>query len=223
MTSLTIYRKHVLSDVEEKVIVKYDLDTILYELIDGDHYPNCDFSSYYNFSRPFMIGGSGILPYIMIDGKFVFDVEITKVKVVDFLFTHHIKDDAIEFEYGAPMAGGPGFQNLIELWNYVEPVLSALAIAGTLSGISFKDIVHLFEKRKVKPQGLNDAIYSRSLWNVIDLANALNIDEEYAEYYLVTLGYEYDSKEKAYRYGEQAKINQEKLSKISPLDIHANK
>ena len=162
-----------------------------------------------------------IIPYIEVNGKIYFDVDLEKVKIVDFLNTYKIKD-TLEFEYNINGIGGGPI--------VLEILKNVAMVAGIYSSLKdVKEFVQYINKNLLKDKNLTNKnflkkhnsfsifsyIYSENNWNHYILGEKLNIESDVAKNLLIILGYNWDNSKKIYNITDEKKDSEmEKISNI---------
>ena len=181
-----------------------------------------DISDYYEFSGRFA-RNNFFCPFILTANGIQYNLPYTDVMVSDFIHTHSIASNEIRIVTGYPQAGGPGFVELAEIWNDIEPWLNGVAIFFGIFGWNIKDAVKSirlhFEKKKVPPHTVIDFLATRDKWNHKELAAILEIPEENAKKLLKTFGYKYDRSLMQYIPGDETEKLRENLKTIQIYDI----
>lgn len=196
-----------------------DQDTTIQELFDLSQEGCADITKYYNLSSSYYFNNR-TLPYICSsERKVIWGPAYEKIKVLDFIKTHNIKNNTILADTGIPQAGGPDFKDLVQLWNECYPIIdqfsSIFGLGGSLIGIG-KWIKSLFIKKKgVPPQSIFDFLLSRNKWNHYELAEMLEIKDYEAKKLLRAFGYKWDSSMKVYIQQSNTKEIIKKLSEVS--------
>ena len=208
------YEKEFKVDISEQATLQ--------ELFDKIGCSLADVSNYYESSGPFA-WNNFFCPFVLTAAGIQYNLPYTDVKLTDFINTHSLDGKGIQIATGYPQAGGPGFIELAEIWNAVQPWLNDIAILFTITGINIKDIVKwirsLFEKKKVPPHTVIDMLATRSQWNHKELAAILKIPEENAQNLLKTFGYKYDRNLMQYIPGDETEKLREKLKTVQIYDI----
>lgn len=208
----------------EKIVINYEIDsnTTLTQLFNAVGYPHADLSEYYPLSGVFSFNES-FLPYIINkNGKIDWSINYENVTVVDFINTHRIENFTIVSKTGYPQCGGPGFKDIVEIWNMVYPVIDQfMTLFGAVSlGRSVKEwFESKLQKSDRMPQTFFDLIYSRDCWNHTELADLLEIEYEESKQLLKFLNYSYDNSRKMYIQQPGSIELREKLSSIEVRDI----
>ena len=215
---------NIMQDEACKTVYEVDVSEQdhLQDLFNTLGYSLGDVSDYYEFSGVFACNNF-YCPYILSDDGVLYNVPYDEVHLMDFIRTHCNGKNEIEITVGYPQAGGPGFIELIEIWNAVMPYLNAVAIFCSISGVSVKSITDDIRKhsikKKVPPHTVLDLITSRKQWNHGELADVLDIPEENAKNLLKTFGYIYDRNLMQYVPGEKTEELKEKILSVQVLDI----
>ena len=207
---------------ENEFMIDVPEQATLQDLFDKLECGLADVSDYYEFSGPFA-WNNFFCPFILTADGIQYNLPYSDVKLTDFINTHSIDSKAIRIVTGQQQTGGPGFIELAEIWNTVQPWLNNIAIIFTISGINIKDIVRwirsFFEKKKAPPHAVVDMLATRSQWNHKELAAILEIPEENAQNLLKAFGYKYDRSLMQYIPGDETEKLREKLKTIQIYDI----
>ena len=207
---------------EKEFVVDISEQATLQDLLNKLECGLADVSDYYEFSGPFA-WNNFFCPFVLTASGIQFNLPYTDVKLSDFINTHSINSKAIRIVTGYPQAGGPGFIELAEIWNTVQPWLNDIAILLTISGFNIKDTVKwirsLFDKKKVPPHTVIDMLSTRSQWNHKELALILELPEENAQNLLKAFGYKYDRSLMQYIPGDETQKLREKLKSVQIYDI----
>lgn len=181
-----------------------------------------DISDYYEFSGRFA-RNNFFCPFILAANGIQYNLPYTDVMLADFIHTHSIVGNEIRIVTGYPQAGGPGFVELVEIWNDIEPWLNGIAILFGIFGWNIKDVVKSirlhFEKKKVPPHTVIDLLTTRDQWNHKELAAILEIPEKNAQNLLKAFGYKYDRNLLQYIPGAETEQLKEKLKAVQIYDI----
>lgn len=180
-----------------------------------------DLSSYYPLSGAFSFNNEYV-PYIISNHEVKWNVAYREAKVLDFISTHNISDNTIKADEGYPQAGGPGFKNLLEIWNEIYPIIDQFVTiigAVTIFKKAGKWTKSLFKSAEVPPQSYFDLIFSRCRWNHFELSQLLRISAEDSKRLLISLGYKYNKSILMYVQQPIALELKEKLSKVEVHDI----
>ena len=192
-------------------------DATMQGLLDALGYRYGDFTDYDPFYAEFQ-WDPDFLPFLICDGRILYDVMLHDAKVRDFMRTHEISDNTLRVTTNYPQAGGFGVAELAELWEYAKPVLEGLAIFCTLSGLSVPQLVQRLRDKFTHcdhaPYVLFDIVYSRTAWNQNELAELLQIGAEDAQNTLRLFGYVYDPSQKQYVQGERVEEIKHRLMAI---------
>lgn len=204
-----------------ETILQIDDKTTLKDIFIDSKQVNADVSKYYKLSGKYYFNNKR-LPYIKKENnKIIWEPSYEKVKVIDFLFTHNIKNNIIYADIGIIQAGGPDLKDFIQLWYDYYPIINEIVtVFGFFSGIAevsrfIKSIFIDKSKKLLPPHGIFDLILSKKQWNHNELSENLDIDKESTKMILQGLGYKWDNSKKIYVY--QGDLNQlrKKLSKVS--------
>lgn len=220
---------HVFHQIDPKVfpekiefIANYDENTTISELFDKAGQPCADLSEYYYLSGKFSFN-ERYVPYIIkSEGNAEWNVPFDKVRVIDFIYTHGINNNAIVAKTGYPQAGGPGFKELSEIWTNIYPIIDQIVTVVGLGSIlvaAGKWINSKFKSKEVPPQSYFDLIFSRREWNHFELAELIEISKDDAKKLLQIFGYKYDRSMRMYVQQNISLELREKLSKTNVLDI----
>lgn len=181
-----------------------------------------DISDYYDFSGRFA-RNDFFCPFVLTANGIQYNLPYTDVKLSDFIQTHSIVGNEIWIVTGYPQAGGPGFVELVKIWNTVQPWLNNIAIVCSITGINAKSIAEWirshFERKKVPPHTVIDMLSARNQWNHKELAAILKIPEENAQNLLKAFGYKYDRNLMQYIPGNETEQLKEKLKAVQIYDI----
>ena len=172
----------------------------------GELLEEVSFSKYYKGCSGSSIG-TEVLPYIVRNQKFVWDVATESVTIQEFIDTHGLSlSDPIEIETFMPCGAG-GLEDIIQLWNIVWPQIHAI---GEMMGwgVGVKEffqmlprVYNFFTKKRdeiVPPDTVFSAILSRDRWTTTELAHFLDGKKEFARLLLDYLGYSWDNQQKYY-------------------------
>ena len=193
--SVEILAKNVIDGTEDKY--KFSTDSLSIPLKEILHYGiGVSFNSYYSVYHG-MMGNQDLLPYILRDGKYVFDVPIDTVTLGEFLQTHpQCNNEGIVFEYGYPQASGLSFLAVKVAWPVVIAILKKKAghdnLVDCLNDI-MSNCMGEFEKKGVRPLPMMDLILQYSEVGSIQISEELGIEKYQAELLLNELGYKYNS------------------------------
>lgn len=221
---VTVLIYNVLKDFgtnEEKIKIDVHDSTTIQDLLNSTEYEIADLSDYYHLSRPFA-WSEAVLPYLFSNGHVLYDVLYTEATVSDFIKTHGIHNNTLRIVVGYPQAGGPGFLDLVQLWDNVYPVLEqVVTIAGVaqIVGGAVKWICNFFKKRKLKPQPIFDIVFSRKQWNSSELSEMLELPHDRAKDLLTLCAYQYDKRKMMYIVTEQSSEIRDKLANVKVFDI----
>lgn len=220
---------HVMHEVDPITFPKtiefvsyYDSNTTLQQLFDDADQPYADLSEYYYLSGAFSFNERKLPFIINSNGKIDWNIYFQDAKVIDFISTHGVKNNLIISKIGYPQLGGPGFKDLIDIWNAIYPILDQFVTViglGTLFINSGKRVHSLFYGKDVAPQNYFDLIYLREKWNHFELAKLLDINSEDAKQLLKIFGYSYDKSMLMFVQQPVSLELREKLSKINVHDI----
>lgn len=181
-----------------------------------------DLSDYYPLSGVYSFN-STFLPYIInSQGKVIWDIPYDDAKVIDFIRTHNIVDNRINVRTGYVQAGGPGFKELLEVWQLLYPILDAFnTAAGSVAiiGSAGSWIHSLFKKMKHAPHSQFDLLFSRDRWSSAELAQKLEISNDDAKNLLRLFKYEFDKSSRQYIQHPESLELREKLSSVEIRDI----
>lgn len=212
------------NDYVEEYILKYDEQTTIEDMkkiLNIENY-NINFSKYhYQPVNTYLI--EQIIPYIEINKKIYFDVDVSKVKIVDIINTFKLKD-VLEFDYNINGIGG-GYVVLEILKNVVEAAETFITIKEVT------EFVRNINKRLLKDKEITNKkflkkhnsfsifcyIYSENNWNHYILAEKMNIDSSEAKNLLKILGYKWNNSKRIYSITEEEKENQ--MEKISCIEF----
>ena len=212
--------------LDENNIAEQEIDisgnNSLQEMLDVLGYGIADVSEYYKCSGVFT-WNTCCCPYIISNDGILYNVLFDQIKLKDFIKTHGISNNTIKIVVGYPQAGGPGFNDLKDIWDAVQPYLNDIAIVSTILGVNCKTVIDwfrkFFEKKKVSPHAVMDIISSRKQWNHKELANILNVPQKNTKYLLKAFGYRYDKKLMQYVSSKETEELIEKISSVQVLDI----
>lgn len=154
-----------------------------------------------------------IIPYIEINNKVYFDVDLDKVKVVDFINTYNIKDE-IKLDYNFSAMGGGALHFSLEI---IKVLLKVCGIIADIKGTS--DFIEELNKRLLNHKGLTNKgfknnhnsfsifnyIYSSNNWNHFVLAEKLNLNKDITKDLLKISGYSWDNSKKLFIITEDKK------------------
>lgn len=181
---------------------------------------NADVSKYYKLSSNYYYNHRR-LPYIRKENNVViWEPSYEEVKVIDFIFTHDIKDNIIYADIGIPQAGGPDLKDFIHLWNDYFPIIDQIAsifgfIDGTIRISMLLKSIFIDKRKKVlPPHGVLDIILSRKQWNHNELSEILGIEKGNAKMFLKALGYTWDNSKKLHVLQCDPNELRDKLSKV---------
>lgn len=221
---MKVLAKNIALDTPQETehIVEANDNMTIQELLDEANTGWADLSDYYPLSGVFA-WNDAVLPYLFTDGKVSYDIAFENAKVKDFLSTHNICDNTIRVTTGYPWAGGPGFLELVQIWDNIYPYLEAIAVLVTITGVSLKELYSYLRKRFLKkeqpPQTCFDIVFSRRYWNASELAELLDIEQERAKELLKLLDYSYDRTQMQYIQGERTKEIKEQLMNAEVRDV----
>ena len=179
-----------------------------------------DLSAYYPLSGRYTWNQQKV-PYLIVNGRVRWNVAYADARVRDFLSTLQIPDGTMEARFGYPQAGGPGYKELLEVWESVYPILDQFAaVAGVGSAVygAGKWLRSRFGKKEVPPHFYFDLMYSRQMWNPSELAELLDIGEDDAKKLLISLAYRYDRSKRMYIQGEKSLELKKKLLEVDVYD-----
>lgn len=191
------------------------------ELLDRLGCSLADLSDYYEFSGAFA-WNDFCLPYLETGGGVLYDVPYAQAKLTDFLATHHIENGEVRIVTGYPQAGGPGFLELAQIWQQVEPILEQIDLIlglGITAGGAIKWLCSVLKKRNRTPHVCFDIVFSRKAWNHVELGERLELSAEETKNLLRLCGYEYDRKRMQYIQTERSDDLKDKLKNIQIHDI----
>ncbi|KJU72484.1 hypothetical protein [Clostridium baratii] len=220
-----VYKDLMQSFVQEthvcsEKIIEIDNETTLKDIFEYSNEINADVSKYYRLGSKYYFNQK-ILSYIRKeDNTVIWEPSYDKVKVIDFIFTHDIKDNTIYADTGIIQAGGFGLKDIIQLWNDYYPVFDQLVtgVAVIEMGCKFsKFIKNTFvdKKQNIKsPISIIDLISSKKKWNHYELADSAELEYEEAKSLLLGFGYKWDNSQKLYIYEGDMNNLIEKFAKI---------
>jgi len=181
---------------------------------------NIKYKNYYSFVT---LTFQHELPYLIKDNCIQWNVPDKQALLADFFKTHNITDASIDIEWGYPLAGGPGFPDIITLWQYVyvfythhKEIIDLLS-KSVVTGIGiqvFPSLVKQIQKvkekipkslEKVKPDGALSLVASREQWGVKEFSDISGLPTEDAKNLLVLCKYEYDRKRRMYIQTDETK------------------
>ena len=155
-----------------------------------------------------MMASDDYLPYLIRDGRVLWNVPYREVTVGDFAATHQtVADSGLYFEYGHPAAGGPDW---IDVWTCVTLwapfIWEVLVHTGEAMGIfkSARSLTEWLRKKYGKernppyPMCISEFIFRRELWNHHELAALLQIEPQDAKEFLRAYGYRWEPSKQAY-------------------------
>ncbi|MBN7772846.1 hypothetical protein [Clostridium aminobutyricum] len=161
---------------------------------------------YYPNSCDFMDNCPNVLPYLMVDGKYAWNVHTLDAKLKDFCATHSMVKEKGLFLTNKQVFGldsNPDFlEYIVELWgNYGDNISAALLLTGEI--ISKKELVKriskMFKENNLPaPCAVEEIILSREKWNHYELAEKLDIRPDSAKMLLRGFGYKWLNNEKLY-------------------------
>ena len=206
---------------EKEYIVELPDSATVQDLLDRIGSSLADLSNYYELSGAFA-WNDFYLPYLETNGDILYDVPYAQAKLTDFLATHHIENGEVRIVAGYPQAGGPGFLELAQIWQQVEPILEQiellLSLGVTAGGIA-KGLCAVLKKKKRTPHVCFDIVFSRKSWNHVELGERLELSAEEAKNLLRLCGYEYDRKRMQYIQTARSDDLKDKLKSIQIHDI----
>lgn len=137
------------------------------------------------------------LPYIIKDGKFVWGERTSAVTVQEFLSTHNLTDDDV-LRIETFDGGGAGWEDAVQLWNDIYPIIRVVGVALSIP-INIVKLIRLFTKPSkdkeaipeevTPPDAVFCAILSRKSWSSIELAEMLEVERDIAKCFLRACGY----------------------------------
>ena len=164
-------------------------------------YKAMDFGTVITFNRYYensaiMFEGN-MFPYILREGKYIWNVRYDEVSVDEFLNTHQLsRDEEIIIEIDNVGGAGELFQSLYQEWISILPILKdTLEWVGSVWTV-YEIVRHVRKsfgkKKKDKPKALEfyKFIVKRNRWNLQDLIKQLDADEELVKIFLMAAGYE---------------------------------
>lgn len=196
--------------------IEIDKNTTLAEVVGL-----ADLSLYYPLSGAFSFNNQDV-PYIISGKQVLWNQEYKNVKVTDFLETHNIETGILMARGGYAQAGGPGFLDLMEIWESLYPVLDQIVTAAGAVGLTlgvWKRITTLFQKKEVPPHSCFDVIFSRKMWNHFELAELLEITPDDAKEFLRVAAYHYDRTILMYVQQPEATLVRKKILGVKIHDI----
>lgn len=202
----------------EEMTAEIDSDTTI-----GQLFTVGDLSEYYPLSGDYSFN-STFLPFVVnSQDKIDWDVSYDEAKVVDFIRTHNIKDSIINVKSGYVQAGGPGFKDLLEVWQLLYPIIDGfvtVADLGIIAGGAGSWVYSLFKNHKSKhtPHSQFDFLFSRDRWSSAELAEKLDISHDDAKNLLMLFKYEYDKSSMQYIQQKESLKQREKLSEVEVRD-----
>lgn len=203
-------------------VTNFDNDTTLEEIFESAGHPYADLSEYYYLSGAFSFNTRSLPFIINSSGRIDWNISYQEAKIIDFIATHHIKNNVITAKIGLIQTGGAGSIDLIDIWNLVYPVLDQIKTIFELGAASItmgKWVHSLFHNKDIPPQSYFDLIFSRSNWNHFDLAELIDISPDNARNLLKAFGYIYDKNKHMYVQQSSSLELREKISKINVLKI----
>ena len=206
---------------EQEHIVELPADATVQDLLNQLNCSLADLSDYYELSGAFA-WNDFYLPYLETDGGILYDVPYTQARLKDFLVTHHIENGEVHIVTGYPQAGGPGFLELAQIWQQVEPILEQIELIlslGAMAGGVAKGLCSIFKKRKRTPHVCFDIVFSRKAWNHVELGERLELSAEETKNLLRLCGYEYDRKRMQYVQTERVNELKDKLKNVQIHDV----
>lgn len=214
---------HIAADppMEKEYTVELPEDASVQDFLDRIDCSLADLSDYYEFSGAFA-WNDFYFPYLETDGGILYDVPYAQAKLTDFLATHHIENDEARIVTGYPQAGGPGFLELTQIWQQVEPILEQIDLIlglGITAGGAIKWLCSVLKKRNRTPHVCFDIVFSRKSWNPVELGEWLELSAEEAKNLLRLCGYEYDRKRTQYIQTERVDELKDKLERVQIHDV----
>lgn len=213
---------NIMTEEQSAMAVLLDDGATINDLLREIGYGSVSFSKYYPFSDRLLFGDA-YLPFVISDGRILYDVPYNRAKISDFIDTMDLRDKEIEITVGIPWAGGPGLCGLEEMWESAKSALEAAAIFCTLSGVTVASLIQwicqLFKSRSVKPHTVQDLIYSRKCWNHYELADLLEIEPQRAKDMLKVYGFIYDNSKKMYVEAENIDEVKLKFTNVKGLAV----
>ena len=182
-----------------------------------------DLSEYYPLSGVYSLSSSS-LPYVINShNEVTWDVLYENARVVDFIRTHNIVDCTINVKIGYVQAGGPGFKELLEVWQLLYPIIDTFnTVAGSavIVGSAGKWLHSLFNNCKSRhaPHSQIDLLFSRERWSSAELSQRLEIDNEDAKNLLRLFRYEFDKHSMQY---VQQPVSLELREKLLRVEVRA--
>lgn len=220
---------HVIHEVDPitfpetiEFVSSIDSGTTIQQLFEEAGYPLADLSEYYYLSGHFSFNSS-FLPFIInSNGIIEWNISYESAQVIDFISTHNLENNIIIAKIGYPQAGGPGFKDLIEIWEIIYPILDQFVTMVGLGAILInggKWVNLKFQRKDIPPQSYFDLIFSRVKWNHFELAELIGVNSQDAKQILKIFGYKYDKSKLLYIQQPISIELREKLSKVNVLDV----
>lgn len=227
---VVILTRYVIDDTEEPKALEIDEGSSiinLFEELDLAR-PSTQFDHryYYQIRNPYFFNTQQF-PYIIKDGKLLWGISYADVSLRDFFQTFNIQDSRLHVLKGIPQAGGPGYYEVAFMW---QQFYDALAWAAPMLGASsfFITITRLLNKlrknnppdnlKQISPASIFSLITSRNMWNHLDLAHLLELDEKEAKHLLKTCRFEWNRKTMMYERTRETDSILEKLNKVKWFD-----
>ncbi|EOU1600912.1 hypothetical protein QTI38_04955 [Clostridium perfringens] len=202
-------------------IIDINDETTLEDIFKHSNQENADVSRYYLLGGEYYFNQKK-LPYIKKkDCSISWGVDYKNIKVLDFIFTHNIKDNTIYADTEIVQAGGRELKDIWELWNqyypYIEQIVTTIGFIQI--GYNFiKFIKDLFKDKKIEkepPCAFLDLIFSKDEWNHYELAKNLEISSEQAKNFLKGFGYKWNKSKRLYINENNIEEIRHKFSDIS--------
>lgn len=161
---------------------------------------------YYPNSCDFMDSCPNILPYLLIDDKYAWNINTLEAKLKDFCHTHSMVEEKGLFVTSKQVVdienGIDYLQYILDLWNhYGDEISAALVLAGEIITKKelIKKLLHMFKENSLPaPCAVEEIILAREKWNHYELAEKLDIDPENAKMLLKGFGYKWSNHEMLY-------------------------
>ena len=161
-----------------------------------------------------------ILPYLLIDDKYAWNINTLEAKLKDFCHTHSTVEEKglfITSKQALCTENSLNYlQYILDLWNhYSDQISAALVLAGEIITKKelIKKLLHMFkENNPPAPCAVEEIIMAREKWNHYELAEKLDVDPENAKMLLKGFGYKWINHEMLYSRLDEDFLEEDSLS-----------
>lgn len=196
MNRITVLVKYYFSR-DNYQVKQIDIDSLDISLLDlcllaEKRYKTPLFTFEHYYGKSWLMCEGEMLPYLLVNDTYVWNVPYKDVKLRDFLRTHEI-DSSNPLVIEVNNCGGAGLTDfLYQGWLYLNTIMDYVGRGLTAREIVLFVINSFGNKRGQKPSfaDFHAFILKREQWDIDDLAKRLNADKNVLGSILEVLGYE---------------------------------